>query len=127
MHRSHTNVRWKDSIDSLVDVPERDDSEGAASSDEKAKKEAEELSREQEHVIDIRGNRELREKYAGRAFWYLCSYSIFAGLIILLDGFGVCDFEQDPSVLKVLVGSTAVSAIGLVLSVIHGLFRNLNR
>lgn len=71
---------------------------------------------------DIRVNRRLRWRYASWVFKYLVIYSFFVGLIVVLDGFGIFGFSIGESVLEFLVGSTAVSAIGLVYSVVNGLF-----
>lgn len=43
-------------------------------------------------------------------------------LFLVSHGFSIFCFKLPSSVLDFLVGSTAVSAIGLVLAVTHGLF-----
>lgn len=71
---------------------------------------------------DRRANRLLRARYAKAVYFYLVIYSSFAGLVVLLSGFNICGFLLPSSVLTALVGSTAVSAIGLVATVVAGLF-----
>lgn len=53
------------------------------------------------------------------------SYSGFVGFIVVVDGLNLCGFDLEESVVGFLVGSTAVSAIGLVLAVTTGLFKPL--
>ena len=78
-----------------------------------------------ESNLDLRMNRRLRWKYARWVFCYLVSYSFFVGALLLGSGFGVRGFNLQESVLNFLVGSTAASAIGLVLAVTTGLFKPL--
>lgn len=73
---------------------------------------------------DLRVNRKLRWKYAKWVFCYLVSYSTAVLVLLILAGFQILGFELPGEVLGFLVGSTAVSAIGLVLAVTTGLFRN---
>ena len=75
---------------------------------------------------DLEANRELRWRYARWVFFYLVIYSTFVGFVIIISGFHVFGFTLSPSVLEFLVGSTAVSAIGLVAAVVAGLFTNKN-
>jgi len=70
-----------------------------------------------------KANRRLRWRYAKWVFRYLVWYSIFAAGVVLLHGFGLLGFELPEIALGALVGSTAVSAIGLVASVVSGLFK----
>ena len=63
----------------------------------------------------------LIEPYAGRAFNFMCVYSGFVGSF-LLDSFNISGFEMDPTVQAYLVGSTAVTVIGLVGMVLTGVF-----
>jgi len=72
--------------------------------------------------IDIRHNRIMRNSYANRVFCYLICYSVFAAIVLLLSGFKVFNFELPTAALTAVVGSTAVSAIGLVGIVVTGLF-----
>ena len=71
---------------------------------------------------DLRLNRKLRWRYARWIFCYLVCYSAFVALLLLCCGSGL-SFKLPESVLNFLVGSTAASAIGLVLAVTVGLFR----
>lgn len=64
----------------------------------------------------------LIEPYAGRAFNFMCVYSGFVGSVLLLDSFNISGFEMDPTVQAYLVGSTAVTVIGLVGMVLTGVF-----
>ena len=64
----------------------------------------------------------LIEPYAGRAFNFMCVYSGFVGYVLLLDSFNISGFEMDPTVQAYLVGSTAVTVIGLVGMVLTGVF-----
>ena len=77
---------------------------------------------EGQDIADREQNRELRRQYANKVFYYLCSYSIFSGLILILQGFSFYNFNLHESVAITLVGSTAIAAIALVLAVIKGLF-----
>ena len=74
---------------------------------------------------DRRLNRILRKNYANAVMKYLCWYSVFVGVLLVLSGFNMFGFELPEAVLSFLVGSTAAAAIGLVLAVTQGLFRNL--
>jgi len=80
-----------------------------------------------ESNLDLRLNRKLRWKYARWVFCYLVCYSVLVALMLIASGFAVCGFSLPPSVLEFLVGSTAASAIGLVLAVTTGLFRPLSK
>ena len=64
----------------------------------------------------------LIEPYAGRAFNFMCVYSGFVESVLLLDSFNISGFEMDPTVQAYLVGSTAVTVIGLVGMVLTGVF-----
>lgn len=59
---------------------------------------------------------------ATKAFNYMFFYSGAVGLILLMNGFGCFVNALDAEVLKFLVGSTAVTVIGLVGMVLTGLF-----
>jgi len=78
-----------------------------------------------ESNLDLRMNRRLRWKYAGWVFCYLVCYSMFVGVLLIGSGFNIFGFTLAESVLNFLVGSTAASAIGLVLAVTTGLFKPL--
>jgi hypothetical protein len=71
-----------------------------------------------------KANRRLRWRYAKWVFRYLVWYSVFAGAVIVAHGFKLWGFQLPEIALGALVGSTAVSAIGLVASVVTGLFKS---
>ncbi|MBX3476686.1 MAG: hypothetical protein KF910_03710 [Brevundimonas sp.] len=60
--------------------------------------------------------------YAERAFAFMCAYSSAVGFILLLSGSETTRFNLDTEVLVLLVGSTAVTVIGLVGMVLTGIF-----
>ena len=62
------------------------------------------------------------EPSARKAFNYMVVYSGAVGLILLMNGFGCFVNVLDAEVLKFLVGSTAVTVIGLVGMVLTGIF-----
>ena len=64
----------------------------------------------------------MMEPYAGKVFRFLIGYCAFIGAIILLSGFKIGGFEISDTVLGIIAGSTAASAIGLVGFVVSGLF-----
>ena len=76
-----------------------------------------------ETVSDRKSTRELRESYSKRVYEYLVWYSIAAFLVIILQGTHYNGFQLDSTVISIIVGSTAVSAIGLVGIVVRGLFK----
>jgi hypothetical protein len=76
-----------------------------------------------ESVKDSVSNRQLRETYAVKIFWYLVAYTGTAFLLVFFHGFRLQGFSLDTPVLGLIVGSTAVSAIGLVGIVARSLFR----
>jgi hypothetical protein len=78
---------------------------------------------DEETRADRTSTRTLRERYAKRVFVYLVCYSISAVAILGLQGWHVAGFQLHDGVVGVIVGSTAVSAIGLVGIVVRGLFR----
>jgi hypothetical protein len=60
--------------------------------------------------------------YSARAYWFMCAYSFLAFLVLMLDGFGAGGFSLSDEVLRIVVGSTAVTVIGLVGMVLTGVF-----
>lgn len=60
--------------------------------------------------------------YARMVFGYLCAYTALSFAALILSGLRFHGFNLDAFVLKIVVGSTAVSAIGLVGLVIRGIF-----
>jgi len=66
---------------------------------------------------------QLIKPYAWAVFWFVCAYGAVVAILLVAEGFGkAIGFNIDNAVMGVLVGSTAVSAIGLVLTVVKGLF-----
>lgn len=59
---------------------------------------------------------------ARKAFTYMSLYSFGAFILLILDGSGWRGFNLDESVLELLVGSTAVTVLGLVGMVLTGIF-----
>jgi hypothetical protein len=76
----------------------------------------------QEDVEGKKNDRELRKSYASRLYWYLFFYSIFCAAIVISQGIESCPFKLESEVVITLIGSTAVSVIGLVGLVAKGLF-----
>jgi hypothetical protein len=70
---------------------------------------------------DVR--RDLMKPYATRVFRFLICYCTFVGVTLLLQGFHLWGFNLSDTVMAVISGSTAASAIGLVGFVVNGLFR----
>jgi hypothetical protein len=64
----------------------------------------------------------LIQPYASKAYWFMVLYSVAAALLLVADGFKYHDFDLPDEVLKLLVGSTAVTVIGLVGMVLTGIF-----
>ncbi len=65
---------------------------------------------------------EMLKPYAGKAFWFMCSYASYVGIVILMNGFGCFHTPIQESVMQFLVGSTAATVIGLVGMVLTGIF-----
>lgn len=65
---------------------------------------------------------QLRKSYSCRAFWFLCIFALFCGVIIVLQGFQIKCFHLDRISMSTLIGGTAVSVIGLVHTILNGLF-----
>ncbi len=72
---------------------------------------------------DQEANRKMRENYSKWVFGYLVGYSSVVAALLFISSIGDDRFHISDSVLEILVGSTALSAIGLVLAVTTGLFR----
>jgi len=64
----------------------------------------------------------LIQPYAARAFWFMSVYCGFVVGILILQGFHICSFNLTDSVIQIIVGSTAVTVIGLVGMVLTGVF-----
>lgn len=65
----------------------------------------------------------LMKRYANKVFRFLVGYCMFVGLCLLLQGFHALGFNLSDTVMAVISGSTAASAIGLVGFVVNGLFK----
>jgi hypothetical protein len=89
----------------------------------KSAREREEIHVLKETRTDRRANRALRFRYAKAVYRYLVWYSIGCLALVLLSGFKVLGFSIPEIAFTAIVGSTAVSAIGLVGFVVQGLFR----
>ena len=76
--------------------------------------------RGQQTYEDVRTR--MMEPYAGKVFRFLIGYCLFVAGVILLSGFKFLGFSISDTVLGIIAGSTAVSAIGLVGFVVSGLF-----
>lgn len=94
------------------------------------------------HIEDLRQTRDLKEKFARYVLKYLAIFSFTCLAILILEGINpkfdfsircggqnllrarMGQFHLDDGPLTTLIGSTAVSAIGLVAIVLRGLFRS---
>ena len=65
---------------------------------------------------------QLIEPYARKTYWFMVGYCSFVGGMIYLSGLHGSDIHIDDEVLKILVGSTAVTVIGLVGMILTGVF-----
>lgn len=59
---------------------------------------------------------------ASNAFKFMVAYCGFVGAVLILSGFRLWGFSLGDHVLETLVGSTAVTVIGLVGMVLTGVF-----
>lgn len=60
--------------------------------------------------------------YAKRTFLFMCAYCGVVGSMLVASGIEALRFKLADSVLQLLVGSTAVTVIGLVGMVLTGVF-----
>ena len=65
---------------------------------------------------------QLIKPYAWAVLQFLCGYGAVVAALLFFQGFKTAGFHLNDTVMGVIVGSTAVSAIGLVLTVVRGLF-----
>ena len=65
--------------------------------------------------------------YATKAFSFMCIYCGFVALVLIASGFAIGGFKLPESVLGFLVGSTAITVIGLVGMVLTGIFVGARR
>jgi hypothetical protein len=71
-------------------------------------------------VTQVRAS--MMEPFANKVFWFLCAYCAVAAVILILSGIAHNGFLLSDTILAILIGSTLVSAIGLVRVVVNGLF-----
>ena len=98
--------------------------------DEKAKEEYTDSLRQQNeylkaHTDALKQMTDLRRRVANKVYWFLVFWSVAILFLVscsALRRYGFEDFEIPNTVLTVLVGSTTVSAIGLVGFITKGLF-----
>lgn len=65
---------------------------------------------------------ELIKPYAMNSFRFMCFYCGFVGIILIAAGYKLYNFSLSDDVLQIMVGSTAVTVIGLVGMVLTGVF-----
>lgn len=126
-----------DDIDSSVtsvqptssDVPVRFHELNAAfvrvTEENSALKEENEALKSNAKTVDILND--MMKPSANKAFCYMFAYSGTVGLMLILNAFGCFKVPLDVEVMKFLVGSTAVTVIGLVGMVLTGLFIGARR
>lgn len=86
-----------------------------------------ELEKTQKRVRTIQILDDLIEPMANKAFIFMCAYAAIVALLLTLHGFTGIAFTLPDSVLDFLVGSTAVTVIGLVGMVLTGIFVGARR
>lgn len=86
-----------------------------------------ELEKTQKRVRTIQILDDLIEPMANKAFVFMCAYAGIVALLLTLHGFTEVAFELPDTVLEFLVGSTAVTVIGLVGMVLTGIFVGARR
>ena len=64
----------------------------------------------------------LRKKYARRIFNFICKWSLFVGIVIILSGFNVLNFNLADSVLIALMTTTFAQVLGLMIAVLYYIF-----
>ena len=62
--------------------------------------------------------------FSNKVFCFVAGYWIVAVVIIMLDGYKGNKFDFPDGVLTLLAGSTTVSIIGLLASIVTGIFRS---
>ncbi len=85
----------------------------------------EELALLKAQTKDVKQNTDLRKEYAAKVYWFLVSWCLVVFVLLTCSSCsaGVLDsFKIPETVLSILVGSTTVSAIGLVGLIVKGLF-----
>ena len=112
--------------DIIVDKKAHDEQTAITNGSYSERRDAAEINRLEDRNENIKANRELRETYATKVYKYLVVYSFVVGVMLFASGLDFIPFLLSDNVLEILVGSTAVNAIGLVLAVTLGLFKNLD-
>ena len=74
-------------------------------------------------IKNVKADRKMRKTYAARILLYLEVYSAVVGLMVIAAGYRIFGFALPTDILAILVGSTAVAAIGLVGFIARGLFQ----
>lgn len=74
-------------------------------------------------IAVIQQNIDLKDQFSHHVRYYLWAFSAFSAAIIVIDGFHLYGFKLDKVIIITLIGSTAVSVIGMVSIVISGLFK----
>lgn len=117
LRRTDTVIKEKSSADSIdqLEVTRTEIAKSETKTEERYNALAEKIK-------DVQSYRILREEYAKKSFYYLCIYTLASFTFVLTSGFEWHGFKLPSEVLCVIVGSTAVSAIGLVRTVVKGLF-----
>jgi|GEM_PF-5869218 len=62
--------------------------------------------------------------YSNKVFWFVVWYCMISGYIIMLHGDQRTNFELPETVLALIAGSTMASVIGLLASVVTGIFKS---
>ena len=77
-----------------------------------------------ENIEDLRHNREMRKKYAGKVFVFMCAWSIVTFAVLILSSWSLECFrlEVNTSVMITLLGGATINVISLVGIVVRGLF-----
>jgi hypothetical protein len=78
-------------------------------------------------LVQLRGSSEaararLIQPYAWAVLAFLSVYGAIVAILLFLQGFHPAGFKINDTVMGVVVGSSAASAIGLVHTVVRGLF-----
>lgn len=121
-HSGHPDERTSRKTEEAEEELERQRQDRQHEERLRAEKLAREKSDRENEEADRRLTRTMRQEYANRAYWYFISYSIICLLLLLADGSSSCTLKLPNSVMLALVGTTAVSVLGLVGIVLTGLF-----
>lgn len=97
-------------------------SKALSNAEETIAKYRDEADYEKQQARGIKILNDLMEKFADRIFYFMCAYCGFAGALLLVNATGIFTRPISDSVFHFLVGSTAVTVIGLVATVVSGIF-----